>query len=118
MRTYARVAGSVLVLVGLAGLTSLAELFFFLPALNIAEGFFHVSVGLMFVYVGFLHPDDEVLRPVVGGLGVLLIASKAVVVGIGLLIGDEHDLLNPIEVVCLVVGIGSVLAAALLKPDR
>ena len=117
MRTYARVAGSVLVLFGLVGLTSLAGLFF-LPTLNLAESFFHVSVGLMFVYVGFLHRDEEVLRSVVGGLGVLLIVSKAVVIGTGLLFGDEHDFFSPIEVVCLVVGIGSILAAALLKPDR
>ncbi len=64
MRNYARVVGSVLVLVGLVGLTSLAGLF--LPKLNLVESFFHISVGLMFVYVGFLHRDAEVLRSVVG----------------------------------------------------
>ena len=117
MRTYARVAGSVLVLVGLVGLTSLGGLFF-LPSLNLAESFFHVSVGLMFVYVGFLHWDAEALRSVVGGLGVLLIVSKAVVIGTGLLFGEEHDLFSPTEVICVVVGLGSILAATLLKPDR
>lgn len=117
MRTFARVAGSILVLVGLAGLTSLAGLFF-LPRLNLVESFFHISVGLIFVYVGFLHRDAEVLRSVVGGLGVLLIVSKAVVIGTGLLFGDEHDFFSPIEVVCVVLGIGSILAATLLKPDR
>lgn len=116
MRNYARVVGSVLVLVGLVGLTSLAGLFF-LPKLNLVESFFHVSVGLMFVYVGFLHRDAEVLRSVMGGLGVLLIVSKTVVIGIGLLLGDQHDFFSPIEVICLVVGIGSILAATLLKPD-
>lgn len=117
MRTYARVVGSVLVLVGLVGLTSLAGLIF-LPKLNLVESFFHVSVGLMFVYVGFLHRDADVLRSVVGGLGVLLILGKAVVIGTGLLFEDEHDFLSPVEVVCVVVGIGSVLTAAFLKSDR
>ena len=117
MRTYARVAGSALILVGLVGLTSLAGLFF-LPRLNLVESFFHVSVGLMFVYVGFLHRDAEVLRTVVGGLGVLLVVGKAVVIGTGLLFGDAHDFFSPIEVVCVMVGIGSILSAALLRPDR
>lgn len=116
MRTYARLAGTVLILVGLVGITSLAG-YFFLPKLNLAESFFHVSVGLLFVYVGFLHRDAEVLRSVVGGLGVLLLVSKAVIVGTGLLFGNDHDLFSPIEVVCVVVGLGSVLAAAFLKPD-
>ncbi len=46
----------------------------------------------------------------------LLIVSKTVVIGIGLLLVDQHDFFNPIEVIC-VVGIGSILAATLLKPD-
>lgn len=116
MRTYARVVGSVLVLVGLVGLTSLAGLLF-LPTLNLVESFFHVSLGLMFVYVGSLHRDAEVIRFVVRGLGVLLIMGKAVVIGTGLLLGDRHNLFHPIEVVCVVVGIGSVLVAAFLEPD-
>ena len=91
---------------------------FFLPKLNLVESFFHVSVGLMFVYVGFLHRDAEVLRSVVGGLGVLMTLGKAVIIGTSLLFGDEHDLFHPLEVICVVVGIGSILAAALLKPDR
>ncbi len=47
----------------------------------------------------------------------LLIVSKTVVIGIGLLLVDQHDFFNPIEVICVVVGIGSILAATLLKPD-
>ncbi|MDP9425712.1 MAG: hypothetical protein M3P37_06655 [Actinomycetota bacterium] len=116
MRNYARVVGSVPVLVGLVRLTSLAGLFL-LPKLNLVESFFHISVGLMFVYVGFLHRDAEVLRIGGGGLGMLLIVSKTVVIGIGLLLVDQHDFFNPIEVICVVVGIGSILAATLLKPD-
>ncbi len=116
MRTYARAVGSILVLVGLAGITSLAGLFF-VPKLNLAESFFHVSVGLMFVYAGFLNRDAAVLRSVVGGLGMLMLVGKAIVIGAGLLFGGGHDLFHPLEVVCLVVGIGSVLAARFLKPD-
>ena len=118
MRTYARAVGAILVLVGLTGITSLGELFFFLPKLNLVESFFHVSVGIMFGYVGFLNPDAEVVRSVVGGLGALLIVGKAVVIGTGLLFGDDHDLFGPLEVICVVVGISSVLAAAFVKSNR
>jgi len=116
MRTYARVAGLALVLVGLVGLSSRTGLFF-LPDLNLSESFFHVSVGLMYVYAGFLQRDLSVVRSVVGGLGVLLLVSKGVVITTGLLYGEDHDLFNPIEVTCLVVGISSVLVARYLKDD-
>ena len=41
-----------------------------LQALNLVESSFHISVGLMFVYAGFLHRDAEVVRSVVEDLGV------------------------------------------------
>jgi hypothetical protein len=99
-----------------AGLTSLAGLFF-LPELNVVEGFFHVAVGLIFAYVGFLQGNAAVARSVVGGLGVLLLVGKGVILGAGLLFAGRHDLFNPLEVICLVVGIASVLAARYLADE-
>ncbi len=116
MRLYARVAGLFLVFLGIAGLL-LASTLFFVPKLGLVESFFHVFVGAMFLYVGFVNRDAAVLRSVVGGLGVLLLSGKAVMILAGLVFGAEGPLLDPVEVSCMAVGLTSVLAARYLKGD-
>ena len=108
LKTYARVAGSVLLLVGLAG-------FSVLPKLSAAESFFHLAVGALFAYLGFWQRDPVVVRRVVGGMGVLLLLSKGAVVAVALLVGDEEPLFGPVEVVCFVIGLLSVLVARFWK---
>jgi hypothetical protein len=95
-------------MVGLAGFTVL-------PKLNAAESFFHVAVGAMFVYLGFWQKDRNVVRTVIGGMGVLLLLSKGVVVVVVVLAGNEEPLFGPVEVVCFTVGFLSVIVARLAR---
>ncbi len=106
---FARVAAVVLVLLGLAG--SVDILGWALPA-----GIFHLGVGLLFTYPGFLKDDGDATCWMVGGLGVLLLVVKVPTIVAPLLWGQAL-LLGPIEVSCLAVGILSVLAARYL-PDE
>ena len=70
----------------------------------------------MLLYVGFLLRDTTVVRQMVGGLGILLLAVKAITILTPLTWGG-HALHGPIEVTCLAVGASSVLAARYL-PDE
>ncbi len=106
IRAYARVVGVGLILLGIAGLVSVV-------GLNPPANIFHLGVGGIFAYVGFLQRDVLVIRALVGGLGLLLLLVKGVVIVAPLLWG-EAPLLAPVEITCLVVGILSVLAARYL----
>jgi hypothetical protein len=108
LRIYAIAAGSLLLVVGLAG-------FAVLPRMNAAESFFHVAVGALYAYLGFWQKDPAVVRSVVGGMGVLLLLSKGAVILFEVLIGQEPPLFSPVEVVCIVVGLLSLLVARLAK---
>lgn len=110
VRTYASVAGIVLVSLSFAGFVGIAQM-------NLPASVFHLGVGSMFVYLGFFQRDAEVVRRMVGGLGVLLLSVKGVVILIPLLWG-EPPLLAPVEVTCLVVGLLSVLAARYLHQEH
>lgn len=110
LRTYASAAGIVLISLGLAG---------FLGAMgtDLPANFFHLGVGSMFAYLGFFQRDTEVVRKMVGGLGVLLLVVKGFVI-VAPLLWEEPPLLAPIEITCLVVGLLSTLAARYLHDKR
>lgn len=108
LRIYACAAGLLLLVVGLAGFTVL-------PKLNAAESFFHAAVGALFVYLGLWQRDLDIVRTVVGGMGVLLLLSKGAVVAVVILVGNEEPLFGPVEVVCFAIGFLSVVVARLSK---
>jgi hypothetical protein len=103
VRTYASTAGLVLVSLSLAGFVGTTQM-------ELPANVFHLGVGSMFVYLGFFQRDAEVVRRMVGGLGVLLLSVKGVVILVPLLWG-EPPLFAPVEVTCLVVGLLSILVA-------
>jgi hypothetical protein len=107
IRTYARTFGILLLLIGLWGSSGVIG-----PATN----FYHMVVGAFFVYLGFLQRDTEIVRQVVGGIGVLLVFAMGSAVVVLLLLSENLllVLLEPIEVVYLVLGISSILAAKYL----
>jgi len=108
IRAYARAAASVLVALGLAGFAGVL-------GWDASASLYHLVVGLLFAYAGFLRREPLVVRRMVGGLGTLVVAIKAIVVLAGwLLLG--HFGHGPVEVTCLVLGVGSILAARYL-PD-
>ncbi len=108
VRTYARVAGLVLLALAVIGLSFWGW--------RMTASFFHAGVGLLFFYVGFWLRDSTTIRQMVGGLGVLLVLVKAITIMTPLTWGGpaKH---GPIEVTCLVVGISSILAARYLPAD-
>ncbi len=83
---------------------------------RVVSTFYHVGVGLLFLYVGFLIKDATIIRQMVGGLGVLLLVVKAITILTPLTWGGQA-LHGPIEITCLAVGVSSVLAARYL-PDE
>ncbi len=106
VRTYASVAGIVLVSLILAGFVGVT-------GMDLPANVFHLGVGSLFVYLGFFQRDAEVVRRMIGGLGVLLLSVKGVVILVPLLWG-KLPLLAPVEVTCLVAGLLSILAARYL----
>lgn len=106
LRIYACGAGLVLLAVGLAGFTVS-------PKMNAAESFFHLAVGVLFVYLSLWQRDRDVVRTVIGGMGVLLLLSKGAVVAIVVLVGSGEPLFGSVEVVCFTVGFLSVIVARL-----
>jgi hypothetical protein len=68
----------------------------------------------LFAYLGFLQRDLEVVRMMAGGMGVLLLVSKVVVILAPLLWG-EAPYRGPIEITCVLAGGLSVLAARYLR---
>ncbi|MDP8926649.1 MAG: hypothetical protein M3M97_07015 [Actinomycetota bacterium] len=109
LRLYARVAAVLLLATGVLGFSGLW-------GFDPLTGFYHVGVGVLFAYAGFFQRDTAVVRQIVGGLGVLLLVVKAVTVLLMLVVNGrlEH---GPVEVTCLVLGVGSILAARYL-PDE
>ncbi len=104
---FARGAAAVLVSVGLAGLVGALHWHYL-------SDVYHVALGLLYGYAGFMVPEREAVRQLVGGLGVLVLVVKGLAIPVPLLWG-EHPLWGPIEVSCLIVGIVSVLAAKFLR---
>lgn len=105
IRMFARAAALVLLTVAAAG--------FWTWGWEIPTAFFHGGVGFLFLYVGFLHKDEAFVRQMVGGLGALMLLVKAIMIVTPLTWGG-HLLHGPIEITCLVVGVGSIAAAQFL----
>ena len=108
MRIYSGAAGLILVVFGLLGFSGVLDW-------NPLASTFHLSVGLLYLCATFLLKDALSIRQMIGGLGVLLVATKVVTIASPTLLGDE-PLHGPIEITCLVLGLTSILAARFL-PD-
>ncbi len=108
VRLYARLVAVALLALALAG---------FLGMLNVAaiENFYHAALGIIFLYVGFLQRERRHVRPEVGGLGMVTLVSKSLMVLV-LLVGFGHLEHSLFAVTCFVVGISSLLVARYL-PD-
>ncbi len=70
-RQYARIVGSLIVLLGIVGLFAGEGQLFGLINIDIAEDIIHLGTGGLMVYVGFGQSDVSLARTVVGGLGVI-----------------------------------------------
>ncbi len=106
---YAAIVGILLLLMALLGITGLIPTAF--PA-----DLFHASAGAFFAYLGFLQRDAQVVRQVVGGMGVLLVIGKGIILFIPLVWG-QAPFHGPIEITCFVAGVLSILAARYLQDE-
>ena len=70
-RQYAKVAGVVIVLIGVVGLLAGERSLGGVLNIDIAEDLIHLVTGGLMAYVGFSTRDADLLRKVVGGLGVV-----------------------------------------------
>ncbi len=77
----------------------------------------HLGVGVFFAYFGFFTRDIAATRLFVGGMGVLLLISKAYLFIVRWLSG-EPPFGGITHVVCLVIGITSILAARYLRSGQ
>ncbi len=78
----------------------------------------HLGVGMLFAYFGFFTRDTGAMRLFVGGMGILLLVSKVYLFGVHWLAGEPPSA-SITAVVCLLVGISSILAARYLHaPSR
>ncbi len=109
IRTYARIAAVVLLVVAIAGLVVLDW--------STSAVIYHLGLGLLFAYVGFLAPNHGHVRRMVMGLGVLVLGVKALMV-LAVWVGYGHLEHGPVAVTCLVVGISSILAARYIPDDH
>jgi hypothetical protein len=72
-RQYAQVVGVVLLLLGVVGLVLGEQRLADSLNIDIMEDVVHLVTGALLAYVGFAHRDSDVVRNVVGGLGVVFL---------------------------------------------
>ncbi len=116
LRRYAQIAAVVFVVLGLAGFVFASVNYsgFFGP--GVPENLMHLLVGLGFGYLGFWPWDAAAARTIAGGMGALLLVGKGMLIA-GNLWGGQNPFSSVTEVVCVVVGIASILAAMYLPDD-
>jgi hypothetical protein len=85
---------------------------FFGPGL--AENLMHLLIGVLFAFFRFSRTDSTTVRYFVGGMGVLLLAGKGVLLGVNLW-GNHSPFGTVTEVLCMVLGAASILAALYLR---
>lgn len=108
---FTRVVAVVLVAVGVAGFSGVL-------GWHSAVSFYHLGVGLLFVYAGFVQRDPLIVRQIVDGLGALLVVVKAITIVIPLVAWGHPPRHGPLQVTCLLVGVLSNLAARYLRDEE
>ncbi len=114
LRRYALMVAVVFVILASAGFifdTFFGRSVFFGP--GVPEDLMHLGVGLIFGYLGFWVREATALRTLVGGMGGLLLGGKGILIA-GNLWAYDNVFTSVTEVVCLVGGITSILAAIYL----
>ena len=71
VRQYAQIVGIVVVLLGVVGLIAGEQSLFGAVNIDIMEDIVHLVTGGLLAYVGFAQRDTDLVRNVVGGIGVV-----------------------------------------------
>ena len=114
LRSYTRVTSGVFIVVAVVGFvfSFVGYSGFFAP--GFPENGMHLFLGLLFAFFGFSHSDDTAVRYFVGGMGVLLVAGKGILLA-GNLWGPQSIFGTVTEMLCMVLGVASILAAVYLR---
>ena len=110
LKSYTLVVGVGLFVLGVVGLLGLTTYFFIPPPKEFAENFLHIGTGLVFICGWWLSDERNTLRTVLGSMGLLLVIGKIVIVGVRT-IDLGFFTIHFVGVVCLVVGVISLLVA-------
>ena len=102
--TLAALVGFVYASVGYPG--------FFGP--GVPENLMHLIIGLLFAFFGFSRLDTAAIRHFVGAMGALLLVSKGALLVVNLL-RAQSPFGTVTEVLCMVLGGSSILAALYLR---
>lgn len=104
LKGYTLLVGAGLFVLGLVGFSPL------LPTLEAPENLLHVATGSLFIGGALLLDDLGHLRSFMGGMGLLLVLGKAIIVGARWFdLGLFH--LPLVGVICLVAGVCTLLVA-------
>ncbi len=71
VRTYAKVVGVIVILLGVVGLLAGEDPLLGAVNIEVAEDIIHLLSGGLMAYVGFAVRDTDVVRKVVGAIGVI-----------------------------------------------
>ena len=110
LKGYALMIGVGLLVLGMVGVLGLASYFFIPQPAEFAENVLHIGTGLIFIGAWWAIDELRNMRIFVGGMGLLLVIGKIVIVG-GRTISLGFLSIHFVGVVCLVVGVCSLLIA-------
>ena len=110
LKGYTLLVGAGLFVLGLAGLLDLTSYSFMPQPVELPDHVLHTCTGLLFIGGGWVMQDLGTIRFFVGGMGLLLVLSKIVLLG-----GRTYALgflsFHFVGIVCVVVGVSSLLVA-------
>ncbi len=110
LRRYAQITAAVFIVLSLVGFLSAVFDLSGIFGLDVPVNVMHLFVGLIYGYVGFWANETAAVRTLMGGMGLLLLLGKGLLIA-GDLWSGHNAFSSVTEVVCLVVGLTSILAA-------
>lgn len=110
IRAYTRTVGIALICFSVLGLAEVVNT-------SLGGDFYHLVLGTLFLIAGFGFrvAQEQDIRVMVGGLGAFTLLAKAPLIWYAHSHALDH---RPVEFVCVVVGVLSILAALFLPDGR
>ena len=115
LKGYTLVVGVGLLVLGVVGLLGLSSYLFIPPPTEVAENILHIGTGLLFIGGWWLMDERGTARTFLGGMGLLLVIGKMVIFG-GRTIDLGYFTIQFVGIVCIVVGVFSLLVAMFIGP--
>ena len=118
-RTYAKILGVVLLLIGVVGLPLGNEVFLGILNTDILEDIVHLITGGLLAYVGFGRVDQALIRTVVGVLGIIYLVVGVLGFVVPMIFGlIPHGYTLFDDLLHLALGIVSIVLAWFVGGER